>query len=116
MSSFDVDADDQVYWSYSQPPATMATSISLLLHLQVDLLPELKPPSPSLQVAVGSIFGQLLTDANTGDGIDIPTEAAAVAEAESTTEVMAAAELPAELGRGHRAKTGSKYGAEWEGY
>ena len=65
MSSFDVDADDQVYWSYSQPPVTMATSISLLLHLQVDLLPELKPPSMSLQAAVSSIFGHLRTEANT---------------------------------------------------
>jgi hypothetical protein len=95
----------------------LLASNSLLPHPQVDLAPELEPPSPSLQAAVGSIFGQLATDANTGDGSDIPTEAAAVAEAESTTEVMAAAELPAELGRGHRAKTGSKkYGAEWEGY
>jgi hypothetical protein len=114
----DVDADERVYWQPASDSDNQffLASNSLLPPPQVDLAPELEPPSPSLQAAVGSIFGQLATDANTSDSSDIPTEAAAAAEAESTTEVMAA-ELPAELGRGHRAKTGSKkYGAEWEGY
>ena len=84
-----MDADDQVYWSYSQPPATMATSISLPPHLQVDLLPELKPPSMSLQAAVSSIFSCLKTEANTSDG-----------KAKSTIE-MTAVELLIELGHGH---------------
>lgn len=122
----DVDADKyedpsrySIPDSYSQPPLdsmTMTASNSLLPHPQADLVSELEPPSPSLQAAVGSIFSQLETDANTDNRSDIPTETkvvtsqamdkegsimrTAVAEAESTTEVMAA-ELPVELGRGH---------------
>jgi hypothetical protein len=101
---------------------------------EADLVPELEPPSTSLQAAIGSIFSQLVMKANTCDTSDMPTEAAVVpsqamdkvgsiiimrttaADTESTME-MTAAELPIELGCGHQSKTGLKgYGAEWEGY
>lgn len=61
MQDSNVDADVQVYWSYSQSSATTAASISLLPHLQTDLAPELEPPSTFLQAVVGTIFAQLET-------------------------------------------------------
>jgi hypothetical protein len=105
---------------------------------QADLAPELEPPSASLQAAVSSIFGQLETEAHAGDssdtiqavavsqgsiavnGFDIDDEGSimrnGVAEAELTMKAMVT-ELQVELGRGRRAKTGSRrYGPEWEGY
>jgi hypothetical protein len=125
--------------SYSQPSSgsvTVAASYSPCR--QADLAPELEPPSASLQAAVSSIFGQLETEAHAGDssdtiqavavsqgsiavnGFDIDDEGSimrnGVAEAELTMKAMVT-ELQVELGRGRRAKTGSRrYGPEWEGY